>query len=774
MIKKFQVPLSFLILVAAIFWSFHGTTPSGHPGENVPENEFSVKRAFSHVEAIAQEPHYLGTRAHDEVRDYIAAELAEMGLSVEIQEGLSLNKYGTLAKPRNVLARIEGTGSGKALLLLSHYDSAVHSSYGASDAGSGVGTILEGVRAFLAAGKKPTNDIIIAFTDAEELGLNGADIFVNEHPWAKEVGLALNFESRGSGGESFMVLETNDGNSSLVEHFVQADPDYPVTNSLAYSVYKMLPNDTDLTVLREQANINGFNFAFIDDHFDYHTATDIPENLDKNTLAHQGSYLMPLLEYFSEIPLEDLGSGEDVIYFSVPIFDMVKYPFSWIFPMLILVIFLFIGLILYGMFLKRIWPREVLKGFLPLLISISVTGLLAFGLWEFCLFIYPEYQEMEHGFTYNGYYYISAVIFMALAICFYTYQRFQSGKNSPELFIAPLLLWIFLSFLAAVYLKGAAYFVIPVFFGLLQLWVMIRQNSPDLFLLSLLSLPTIFILMPFVGSFSVALGLKILFVTAILVVLLWTLLWPVMGYYKKNQTLGFLCFLVFIVLFTAAHFKSGFDQERPKPNSLVYLFDSNTQLAYWNTYDRMPDPWTEEYFDDAAQPKIIEADFSSKYNSGFHKSVKAPVIDVEEPVVFSERLGGDSLGQSSYRVEIVPQRPIDRIEIFTDEIFDFKEFTVNGLTARGLSDDEDPLHVFKKRWSRRLLTYYVRERDTLRLEFSVENGNPPDMIMYEASHDLLENDLLKVAPRGENMIPRPFVLNDAVVVKKRIEYSGDE
>jgi hypothetical protein len=65
-----------------------------------------------------------------------------------------------------------------------------------------------------------------------------------------------------------------------------------------YSIYKMLPNDTDLTVFREQGNIQGYNFAFIDDHYNYHTAQDDSNHLDKNTLAHQGSYLMPLLKYF--------------------------------------------------------------------------------------------------------------------------------------------------------------------------------------------------------------------------------------------------------------------------------------------------------------------------------------------------------------------------------------------------------------------------------------------------------------------------------------------
>lgn len=185
------------------------------------------------------------------------------------------------------MARIKGSGNGKALLLLSHYDSSPHSSLGASDAASGVATILEGIRAFRAEGKTPKNDIIILFTDGEELGLNGADLFVKSHPWATDVGLVLNFEARGSGGAGYMLVETNRGNSNLIKGFMAAEPEYPVANSLAYSIYKMLPNDTDLTVFREDADIDGFNFAFIDDHFDYHTVRDNADRLDRNTLAHQ-------------------------------------------------------------------------------------------------------------------------------------------------------------------------------------------------------------------------------------------------------------------------------------------------------------------------------------------------------------------------------------------------------------------------------------------------------------------------------------------------------
>jgi hypothetical protein len=65
----------------------------------------------------------------------------------------------------------------------------------------------------------------------------------------KEVGLVLNFEARGTSGPSYMLMETK---MELVKEFAAANTTFPVSNSLMYSIYKMLPNDTDLTVLENK------------------------------------------------------------------------------------------------------------------------------------------------------------------------------------------------------------------------------------------------------------------------------------------------------------------------------------------------------------------------------------------------------------------------------------------------------------------------------------------------------------------------------------------
>ena len=97
-----------------------------------------------------------------------------------------------------------------------HYDS-VANSPGAGDDASGVAVVLETLRA-LKTGSPLERDIIVLFADGEENGLDGSRLFVDEHPWAKEVGVVLNFDARGNSGPSIM-FETSDGNGWLIDQY---------------------------------------------------------------------------------------------------------------------------------------------------------------------------------------------------------------------------------------------------------------------------------------------------------------------------------------------------------------------------------------------------------------------------------------------------------------------------------------------------------------------------------------------------------------------------
>ena len=759
--KKYSAILSLLLIVGLVYYSFYSLMPQNGTPLDLDTKEFSTERALVHLKEIAAAPHYVGSPGHTKVREYITAQLEAMGLEVQIQEGFDLNtNWGALVKPKNILARIKGSGQGKALLLLSHYDSAPSYSHGASDAGSGVVTILESLRAYMATGAKPVNDIIICITDSEELGLDGAELFVNKHPWAKDVGLALNFEARGSGGPSNMIVETNGGNKNLIEAFANADVDYPVASSLMYSIYKMLPNDTDSTVFREDGDIDSFFFAFIDDHYDYHTVNDNYENLDRNTLQHQGSYLLPLLTYFADADLTNLKSDVDYVYVNMPLVNFLSYPFSWILPMFLLACLAFGFLLFWGFKQNALTSRGVIKGGLPFLISLLLCGLLGYFGWELLLQFYPQYSEIQHGFTYNGHYYIIAFVMLSLGITFLSYHRFGKNIVAQDLWVIPMFFWLLINLGIYLKLKGAAYFIIPLFFGLISFWYLLKYKKPNLIFLTLLAAPAIFLFSPLIQFFPVGLGLEMLVASCILTVLMFGLLTTVFGHYKFKKGVSYLCFFFAFIFLITAHIKSSFSPERPKPNSLVYY--QYGPDAYWVTYDKMLDAWTTPFLGE--QPKeassYLSSSAGSKYKTGYTYANPTQTRNVKTAAI---RVANDTTQTQAnqYTFTIVPQRYVNRMQLYGDSTLVFKELAFNGNV---IPADSAGI-VWAKRRSKFLLSYHISDRDTLEVRMTLANDVPPKFSVLEYSYDLMTNSAFDVPARPDNMIPKPFVIKDALVTK---------
>jgi len=760
--KYFGSFLSFLLLLALIHFSFEILMPNEGTPATTPKTEFSTERAMVQVKKIAEKPHYYGSQAHEDVRNYIVSEFEKLGLETEVQEDFVLNNNNrSLNKPKNIVARLKGSGNGKSLLLLSHYDSALVPSYGASDAASGVATILESLRAYLATGKKPKNDVIILISDAEEIGLDGAYLFATQHPWAKNIGIALNFEARGSGGPSNMILESNNGNSKLIEGFIEANPEFPLASSLMYSVYKMLPNDTDSTVLREQEDIDGFFFAFIDDHYDYHTANDTVENLDIESLQHQGSYLLPLLIYFSDADLSQLKSETDDVYLNLPLIKMVHYPFSWIMPMWILAVIIFVVLIIYGIREEVLTGKAIAKGFGIFLMSLVTAGVIGYFGWLLILEIYPQYAEVQQGFKYNGKSYVAFFVLISLAILFLFYKNFKKILVA-SLTVAPLFFWLLVNLAVAIYLKGAAFFIIPVYFALLSFWILIRQEEPSLLLLALLAAPAIFIFAPLIQFFPVGLGSGMVVISSVFTVLLFGLLIPIVGFYSWKNILAGVSFIGAIVFLVQAHLTSGFSEERQKPNSLIYFQDKDQSQSYWLTYDAILDDWTKKYLGDSPEKasSIVNNVSTSKYGKSYTFAKSTSEITTEDFEVFMEKdsiIGEDR----EMRFTIYPRRKINQMELYTSKNAVFKDLAFNGKQAD-----------FQARDTKLLLRYYVANQDSLEVSFSISKYVPVNFVVQEASFDLMENKQLNVSKRSKAMMPKPFIVTDAVITKKT--FSIDE
>lgn len=759
--------LSFVFILASVYYSFYSLMPREGTPATTDASIFSTERALVPLQTISQQPHYYGSDAHGEVRAFLVQQLQDLGLDVSVQEDYLLGAYSrSLNAPKNIIGVLKGTGTGKSLLLLSHYDSAKVPSLGASDAGSGVVTILEAMRAYKASGKQPVNDIIVLFSDAEELGLDGASLFVKQHPLAKNVGLVLNFEARGSGGPSNMIVETNGGNKNLIKGFIEANPEFPVASSLSYSIYKMLPNDTDSTVFREDGDIDSFFFAFIDDHFDYHTAQDTVERLDIETLQHQGSYLVAMLDYFSDADLASLKSDEDYVYVNAPFVKMISYPFAWVLPMLILAFVLFIGLLAWGFKKNLLKGRAVAKGFVALLLSLLICGLIGYYGWILLEKVYPQYQDIQQGFTYNGHLYIVFFTLLSLGITWWLYFRCKVKENVASFFIAPLTIWLLLNAGVAFYLEGAAFWIIPVYFGLLSLWVLLRQTKPNLLLLALLAIPAIFLVVPIIRAFPVGLGLKMLVASSLFTVLVFSLLLPVFGFYRWKKMLAGGSIFIAVILFFIAHSQSDYTEDRKKPNSLLYYQKAKTGESYWLTYDKTIDDWTKGYLSENVMPasEYITNAAGSKYNTGYTYAVPAPNKAIPSLLLIKKQdTVYDGLQHMAFTLK--PQRRIHQMLLYTSKETEFTTLSFNGKqavldTAKG---------NFSKRRSDYLLTFHLTKGDSLNVRYTAPVGSSKKFKVLDYSFDLLSHPQFTINKRPKHMMPMPFVNTDAVVVESDID-----
>ena len=763
--KAFSSLISVLIIIGVIYWSFSDLKPTFSPEETPSKTDFSINNALFHLKKISKEAHYTGSKNHKKVQNYIVDELHKMGLETEIQTQTAINKkWFAATTAENILARIKGSENGKALLLLTHYDSNPHSSLGASDAGSGVVTILEGIRVFLEKNIQPKNDIIILISDAEELGLLGAQAFVDEHSWTKDIGLVLNFEARGSGGPSYMLMETNGKNSKLLSEFLAAKPNYPATNSLMYSIYKKLPNDTDLTVFRENAAINGFNFAFIGDHFDYHTAQDSYERLDRETLLHQADYFTATVNYFANSDLSDLNSDEDFVYVNFPFVKLATYPFSWVLPMLIIAVIVFLILIFFGFSKEKLSLNGIVKGFGVFITALLLCGGVSFGLWKLILILHPAYKDILQGFTYNGYEYVTAFVFLNLWFLFKVYKYISKHEKTTDLLIAPIAIWLVINFFINASLKGAGFFIIPVFSALIILAIAIFMNLEEKakrILFTILSIPTIYIFAPLIKMFPVGLGLKILFVSGIIIALVFGLM--ILSFHQKKtfwmqKTVGFLA----ILFFGLATYNSGFSVDHKKPNSIVYIQNSDDKTAYFGTYNSTLDEYTKQIFDEGAiEGSIPNAETKSKYNTRFTYHKKTAFRNITSANI--ETALDTIIGNKRFlEFTISSDRKINKLEFITKKELKLYQFKVNDV----LVNDGKSYNVK----SGTFLVYHLANQDKeVTISFSVLKEYELDVILNEISYDLLENSNFKITPRTEEMMPMPFVTNDAIIISKKLK-----
>ncbi len=296
--------------------------PPAPLGADAPPEVFSAGRALQTLERLIPDdaPHPVGSPENLKVRQRIEQELTQLGLQPVIQDAFQISqRYSSSAQISNVMAKIEGRETGDAVLLLAHYDSR-EAAPGAGDDGAGVAVLLEIARALLLE-SQPQRSVILLVTDGEEAGLIGADAFIQQHAWFKDVGVVLNLEGRGNSGPSLM-FETGHDNGELARRWANASL-RPVGTSVFSTFYRQLPNNTDFTPFLV-AKKQGLNFAYIGNVAHYHTTLDTLANLDRGSVQHHGDNLLNLVRDLANGPA--LSETGDAVYFDVFAWFVIGWP----------------------------------------------------------------------------------------------------------------------------------------------------------------------------------------------------------------------------------------------------------------------------------------------------------------------------------------------------------------------------------------------------------------------------------------------------------------
>jgi hypothetical protein len=764
--------LTFGFIALFSFLSLYRQRPPAVVPASASPQQFSAERAMTYVKVIGQRPHPTGSAEHKAVRDYLLNELSRTGLSPTVQKTVVLRPtpgppfhVGTV---ENVMARLEGANNSKAVVLIGHYDS-VPTSPGASDDGSAVAAMLETLRA-LRAGERLKNDVIFLFTDAEEVGLMGARAFINEHPWARDIGVVLNFEARGSKGPALM-FETSDGNGWLIKELARAGAPTR-TNSLLYEAYRRLPNETDMTMFK-RAGYPGLNFAYIDGAARYHSLTDSLDQLDQRSLQHQGFYALALARHYGNLDLTNTKAS-NAVYFDLLGLTLIHYPTSWVTPLTILTLLVFVVVAFIGLKKGGLTLAGIAFGFaavIATLISVvAAVALLQFNIWA----LYRNYRLMIQGATYNSGFYAASFVALAVAISASLYIWFRRKTNAENLHVGALLAWAVAMIFSGLYAPGASYlFTLPLLFALVPLALRFAAKKQDrltagqLAWLYAFAIPGIILFVPILDILFIGLPPSDFKIIVILVVLLLALLLPHLELIAapNHWLLPGIAVVVSLTFIVLGSWTSGFNRDRPQPTNIFYALNADSGKAVWASTDEQLDNWTAEFFTEGVKKGAISDYIASNFNR--FSSGPAPVASLSAPEV-SLLADNTNNGVRSVRLRVTSRREAPFISVTLESVTEVIGASVNGkqIDNSKLPAQTDPNRLWR-------LFYYAPPAEGIDLDLEVRPSQPLKLRVQDQSFELPASLTASFKPRPADKIPTAYPFNplgDATIVSKSFAF----
>jgi hypothetical protein len=754
--------ISFLLIPLMAFIAIHRLGPPQAVSARAPLTEFSSARALQKVQHLSQKPHPIGTVENMEVRDYLFKELSALGVNPEIQRATGISPTASNSIPvgtvENIVAKLPGTNSNKAVLLIAHYDSAPNSP-GANDDGAAIGALLETLRA-LKAGPALKNDVIFLFTDGEEPGALGASAFAVEHPWTRNVGVVLNFEARGDTGSSIM-FETSDENGWLIREFAQAAP-RPVANSVADELSKLRGFSTDLTAFKK-INLAGLNFSYVDGALHQHVKTDSIEYVDEGSLQHHGSYALALARHFGNLDLADIKES-NAVYFDVLGAGLIHYSRFWIIPLVILIVLLFAGVTILGFRKKYLTIYGMAVGVVVFVLSLVTVPPLMTLAWWFILSYYPYYKYFLQGGLYNSGLYMLGLTVFAIALTAWLYAFFRRKVSMHDLAMGAALCWVLLLIGVALYLPGASYiFSWPLLFSLLATgFVFMKKEEARawgarLAGFSLGAIPGTILITSLAYLLFIGLGLDATGKLLALIVLLLGLLIPSLSLMamRRKWMLPTILTLVGGGLIATAVATTHVDAAHPRPDHLFYILNADSGKAVWASLDRQPDEWSSQFLSTNPQMGGLYDYFPSLYPE--YLKNEAPAIPLSAPrAELLESSMKQDVRTIRLRITSPRQSPVMTANIYTGA--EMTAATVNGKSLPIKSSD------------RLEFTYYALPKEGIELVLAVKSSDPVKIRLTDRSYGLPTVTGQAINPRPAYLIPSPFIYSDTTVVSKAFQF----
>ena len=730
---------------------------------NVPPTEFSSARARDYLKPLVEKPHPIGSLAHAEVRDHILGELVKIGLQPQVQKTTAINTFWghstRAATVENIVAKLEGTASTRAVLLVAHYDAAPHS-LGASDNGAAVVTLLETLRA-LKASERLKNDVIFLATDGEEVGLLGAIAFIQQHPWAKDVGVALNFEARGDHGPSIM-FQTSDENGWLIEEFAKTVP-RPVANSLTADIYKFLPNDTDFTVFK-RAGMDGLNFAYIEGSASYHSSLDNMANLDARSLQHHGMYALTLTRHFGNSDLNRPLRKSDAVYFDVFGRTLIHYSRTTALVLAIFVALITLGVIALGFRRKLLTLSGQALGFLALLLSMICAALSVMLAWWLFSTLDGSQTLFRQGDTWTNHLYLIGFALLAVAAAATVYGLFSKKISVDNLATGALLWFLLLMILSLIVLPGGSYLLLWPLLSALIVWILrftlppAKLSSVKLCLIATLgAVPGIILMTPLIYQIFVALGISL---TSLLVVPFTLMLGLLIVNFvliasARRWLLPAVTAIAAVCFMITALLQPDFNQRVPKQDEIFYALDADTGKAVWASGDAQADEWTSQFLSSDAHTAVL-TDYFPWLKTDVFLQQQAQVAPLPAPEI---EVVDDQVQEQTRSIRMRIKSPREAATLFIHVDSELSEKFVNGqLIATGQGGPSP-----EKSW---ILIYSAPPREGIDLLFKTRSSEPLIMKVVDRSFQLPELTNLTIKARPSHIIPAPFTYTDSTFIGK--------